>query len=309
MRCPVCQSSSVVTALPKMVDDRFGCPDVVDIIRCRDCRHHFVDPLRPDSELGALYEAYYGRNAPTKAHRYSRLRATLLRQALPGPEFLGEAAGRSLLDVGCGSGEFLIQARTLGFEATGIDVDPSAINAVRALGFDALCGAANTSALRGVRFDVITLNQVIEHVEDPRSTLASLRDLLSDSGTLFIATPNGRSASLQRTGRDWINWHVPYHQHVFSKESLRIAAGAAGLTSIRMSTRTPVIWSLLQHQHYHEPIIHGRERWPWRGQPTVRRQRGSNTKDRIVSMARAGLNLIDDTKGDGDCLMATFRRS
>lgn len=309
MSCPVCLSSAVAAAVPKMVDDRFGCPDVVDIIKCRDCHHHFMDSLRPDNELGALYEAYYGRNATTDAHRYSRLRATLLRETLPGQDFLGAAAGRSLLDVGCGSGDFLIQARALGFEATGIDVDPTAIDAVRALGFVAHCGAANVDTLKGARFDVITLNQVIEHVEDPRGTLAILREKLSDSGILFVATPNGCSASLRRTGRDWINWHVPYHQHIFSPESLRISANAAGLKPIRMSTRTPVIWSLLQQQHSREPITPGQERWPWRGQPTVRRPRGSDAKDRVVGLARAGMSLIDDLRGNGDCIMATFRRS
>jgi len=309
MTCPICLSSAVVTALPKMVDDRFGCPDVVDIIRCQRCHHHFVDPLRPDTELGALYEAYYGRTAPSKTHRYSRLRATLLRETLPGQDFLGTAAGRSLLDVGCGSGEFLTQARELGFEATGIDVDPNAVDAVRALGFVAHCGAASLDALRDVHFDVITLNQVIEHVEDPRGTLALLRESLSDSGTLFVATPNGQSASLQRTGRNWINWHVPYHQHIFSHQSLCVAADAAGLVPIRMSTRTPVIWSLLQQQHAREPVAPGHQRWPWRGKPTVRRPRGSDTKDRVVGVARASVSLIDDLRGNGDCIMATFTRS
>jgi len=309
MSCPACLSSAVATTVPKMVDDRFGCPDVVDIIRCRDCHHHFVDPLRPDNELGALYEAYYGRIVPTNTHRYSRLRATLLRETLPGQDFLGAAVGKSLLDVGCGSGDFLIQARALGFEATGIDVDPTAIDAARALGFVAHRGAANIDTLQGARFDVITLNQVIEHVEDPRGTLASLREKLSDSGILFVATPNGRSASLQRTGRNWINWHVPYHQHIFSPESLRISADASGLRLIRMSTRTPVIWSLLQQQHTLEPITPGLERWPWRGQPTVRRPRGSDTKDRVVAIARAGMSWFDDLRGNGDCIMATFRRS
>ena len=292
-----------------MFDDRFGCPDEADIRRCTNCGHRFIDPLRPDSELKVLYETYYGRSGPIHPLTYSRTRAMVLREALPDKHFLGQAKGRSLLDIGCGSGEFLARATTLGFQATGIDVDSHAVEAARSHGFSAHCGTADSDALRDESFDVITLNQVIEHVEDPIATLVSLREHLESAGTLFIATPNGDSASLRRTGRTWINWHVPYHQHIFSQDSLRLIAAAAGLTPVRMSTRTPVIWTLLQQQHTHEPMTLGVERWPWRGPTTTPRPRGSDTVDRVASVARSCVRLVDDLRGAGDCIMATFRRA
>ena len=292
-----------------MFDDRFGCPDEVDIRRCTNCGHRSIDPLRPDSELKVLYETYYGRSGPIHQLTYSRTRAMVLREALPGRHFLRQAKGRSLLDIGCGSGEFLARATALGFQVTGIDVDSHAVEAARSHGFSAHCGTAASDALRDASFDVITLNQVIEHVEDPLSTLVSLRDRLESAGILFIATPNGDSASLRRTGRNWSNWHVPYHQHIFSQNSLRLVAAAAGLTPVRVSTRTPMIWTLLQQQHTYEPITLGEERWPWRGPTTTARPRGSDTVDRVASVAHSCIRLIDDLRGAGDCIMATFRRA
>jgi hypothetical protein len=173
----------------------------------------------------------------------------------------------------------------------------------------ALVGSTLKNPLKGARFDVITLNQVIEHVQDPIETLTVLRDSLSYGGIIFLATPNGDSASLRRMGAKWMHWHVPYHQHIFTPESLRLAASAAGLTLLMQKSRTPLEWLRLQQQHLREPVLNGTARWPWRGKPTVRRPRGSDTKDRVVGVARASVSLIDDLRGNGDCIMATFTRS
>ena len=57
--------------LKDMFDDRFGCPDVVDIYKCDRCRHCFCGPKLSPREIGALYEKYYGRKIGTKL--YSRV--------------------------------------------------------------------------------------------------------------------------------------------------------------------------------------------------------------------------------------------
>jgi len=292
-----------------LFDDRYGCPDVVDVLRCNQCEHHFIDPLRPDRELGDLYRSHYGRDqqSPTTIPRLRKAR--FRRGTLPTPQILGAADGRRLLDVGCGTGEFLRLAQADGFRTTGIDVDPEAVAVARRSGVNAFVGSVFDNPLKRARFDVITLNQVIEHVQDPVETLASLRGSLTREGIIFLATPNGHSASLRRMGANWIHWHVPYHQHIFTPESLRIAARSAGLELLTQKSRTPLVWLRLQQQHLREPILNGTERWPWRGQPSVRRPRGSDTRDRIVAVARLSVSLIDDLKGNGDCIMTTLRQS
>ena len=307
--CPICNTLNVSVLYERLFDDRYGCPDIADVLRCGGCGHHFLTPLRADDQLGELYRKYYGRSGQSVAKLSSRRRSRFLRETLPGSRILGPGNGRSLLDVGCGPGEFLLKAQQEGFRAVGIDVDPEAINGARRLGLQAFVGSIFEWEQAEKCFDVITLNQVIEHVENPVKTLNVLRNSLKSGGVIFIATPNGNSALRQRVGQQWLHWHVPYHQHIFTFDSLRIAAQSAGLRVLTNTTRTPLTWLRLQQQHVREPLVRGTARWPWRGQPTVQRLKGSDVADQIVSIAHSGLSSIHDLRGSGDCIMATFRRA
>lgn len=307
--CPICHALNVSVLYERLFDDRYGCPDRADVLRCGECEHQFLTPLRADHELGDLYRKYYGRRSQAVLELGARGRSRFLRETLPNSRILGPGNGRSLLDVGCGPGEFLLNAQDQGFRAVGIDVDPEAIAAARRLGLHAYVGSILDSEQGDKCFDVITLNQVIEHVEDPVKTLKALRCCLKGDGVIFIATPNGASILRQKMGSKWLHWHVPYHQHIFTLNSLRIAAHSAGLQLLTNTTRTPLRWLRLQQQHVREPLVRGTARWPWRGPPTVDRPKGSDAADQIVSIARSGISFVHDFRGSGDCIMATFRRA
>lgn len=306
MRCPICESLAIVVKFSEMFDDRFGCPDEVEINRCTDCGHHFITQIRPDSALGSLYEKYYGRASSPQTKRHSRLGALLKAPPEYGMRVIGRGKGRLLLDVGCGGGEFLSLASALGFNVIGIDVDPGAVESARRSGFDVRVGDPTNNNLADQTFDVITLNQVIEHVEDPIATLSAVRGLLREEGLVFLATPNGDSRGVRNYGRRWIHWHVPFHQHIFSYRSLELAARKAGLCLNHHRSYSPRGWTRLQGQHCHEPFELGVERWPWRGTPTIKRPRGTDTLDRFTAYVHAVRTRRIDSQGAGDCILATF---
>ena len=176
--------------------------------------------LRPSSAaLGALAGAVPGMTAALQ--RWVRH----LRHDSPAPR---------LLDVGCASGEFLLQMRALGWEVHGMDIDRAALEQAQRAGLSVAEGTLErpAGAAAGGGFDALTLNHVLEHLPDPVGALRSARELLRPGGVLWVATPNLRSLAHRMFERDWLSLDPPRHLVLFSAESLLGAFGAAGLERI-----------------------------------------------------------------------------
>ena len=151
-----------------------------------------------------------------------------------------------LLDVGSGDCQNLWDATFLGFDAYGFDVDRTSAQIAARYGLRVKSGVSVASAYFGTNFDFIQLNQVIEHFVDPDVEIQGLLKMLSNNGLIFISTPNSSSIYRRLFGKRWINWHVPYHQHHFSKKSLQKFMRNNNLIITRYKTVTPIVWVSLQ---------------------------------------------------------------
>ncbi len=99
-----------------------------------------------------------------------------------------------LLDIGCGSGHFLGLARQRGWPVEGLDFDAkSAFAAAQRCGGMIREGRLQDAGFQTGSFDVITLWDYFEHVEDPAAILTQVRRLLAPAGILVIACPNHKS--------------------------------------------------------------------------------------------------------------------
>lgn len=92
-----------------------------------------------------------------------------------------------LLDIGCGRGAFLDVARSHGLRTTGLE--PSAAAASVASCHAVIPYPVETLSGVGSKFDLVTMWDVLEHLQDPGAALASVRHILSPRGTLALATP------------------------------------------------------------------------------------------------------------------------
>ncbi len=158
-------------------------------------------PDEPTGERLDDVRAYYDRIAPRLRaveqqnwHLQSRMSCVLATIDEYGPEH-----GGRVLDIGCGGGFLLEELAGRGYSGTGIDLSPESVAITRTrlaeIGasdrLDAVVGSAY--APPAGPYDLVTLTDVLEHLEDPRACLRALREQMSPGGLLVISTPNRRS--------------------------------------------------------------------------------------------------------------------
>src|SRR5207244_1806656 len=137
-------------------------------------------------------------------------------------------AGR-LLDVGCGHGLLLDEARRRGYETTGIELSAAAAAYARdVLQLDVREETLDELADEGERYAAIVLVDVLEHLDDPQAALDRCFELLAPGGVLCVATPDPSSLTARVAGPRW--WaYIPAHTYLFPRRTLHELIAARGL--------------------------------------------------------------------------------
>jgi 2-polyprenyl-3-methyl-5-hydroxy-6-metoxy-1,4-benzoquinol methylase len=154
----------------------------------------------------------------------------------------------SVLDIGCSSGFFLIQARDGGWEARGLEMSADTARVARdQFGLDVVTGTLDETTFPDARFDVVTLWDVIEHVPDPVRTLSLVHRILKDDGLVLFVTPNVRGLfprvayAAARIIGYWPHPEPPHHLFQFSKRTARELAKRTGFAVLRiLDHRIPI---------------------------------------------------------------------
>lgn len=120
-----------------------------------------------------------------RRHWWYRGRRRILLRILE--RFLPAVPSRRILDIGSGSGSMLLLLRRFG-SVCGIETDPALVRHARSQNLDIVVKDFPREVPEG-RFDVVTLFDVLEHLEDDRSALGAIHRLMAEDGTLFITVP------------------------------------------------------------------------------------------------------------------------
>jgi SAM-dependent methyltransferase len=146
----------------------------------------------------------------------------------------------SILEVGCGTGEFVRVAQDEGFDAYGIE--PSEWAAARAVDLDVNvhCGLVSEWCAEhsGFRFDAVAMWHVLEHVPDPAGFMRDATSVLQPGGLVFIEVPNFASTDAERLGVDWDAAQLHDHFHHFTPDSLAGLLDRCGLDVVQVLPMT-----------------------------------------------------------------------
>ncbi|MGB7842678.1 MAG: class I SAM-dependent methyltransferase, partial [Salinimicrobium sp.] len=123
-----------------------------------------------------------------------------------------------ILDLGAGTGDFLVQAEKSGWEVSGIEPNEGARKLASEKGVDLL---ENSSEFSDHSFDVISMWHVLEHVPDLDKQIKELSRLLKPDGLLVVAVPNFKSEDAKAYSESWAAYDVPRHLYHFSKKAIK----------------------------------------------------------------------------------------
>ncbi|MBT8308543.1 MAG: class I SAM-dependent methyltransferase [Maribacter sp.] len=139
--------------------------------------------------------------------------------------------GKTLLDVGAGTGDFLLKAKNNKWGIEGVEPNFIAKRRAQIKGIEL---RPDLKGLEGNKYDVITLWHVLEHLPNLDEQIIHLVSLLTAKGTLVIAVPNFNSYDAKKYGKFWAAYDVPRHLWHFSKDSIEKIFSEHGMKVIKV---------------------------------------------------------------------------
>lgn len=234
--CPICGEKDRIAVLwPSEVPDvqnvSFSytfAPEhtkTFQVNRCLSCTHRFCAPLPDD-----IYE-YYTDVVDEEYLRHEDSRRSSARLVVREMIKAGFSSGK-WLDVGCATGDLLVETRNRGFEAVGLELSRWSSEIASSRGLRVLrMRLDELNRTTQERFDVISLIGVIEHFQKPIEELKEIISLLKPGGALVTWTGDVDSITSKVLGRKWWYWQGQHVQY-FTKTSITHAFNHVGFKEI-----------------------------------------------------------------------------
>ena len=182
-----------------------------------------TNPAPEEQDLGQYYESddyisHSGKSTTPMDQVYRLVRRFTLRWKYSLIKKNSPTSPKSVLDFGCGTGDFLRHCKNHGMSIAGVEPSPNAREyAIRNTDTSI---APSLEKIHGT-FDVITLWHVLEHISDLNRTIETLKKFLAQNGTIFIAVPNLQSEDARQYRENWAAYDVPRHLWHFSRDTMQ----------------------------------------------------------------------------------------
>src|SRR5262249_35300257 len=220
------------------------------IYQCGEC-DYLTTPLASDEAARELYDnpEYFDGWGSNLEFDYERFEPAVHRQVDEYLDFLSRhTQGQSLLDVGTGTGFLPHKARARGYLVEGTDLSKHVCDTLPAKTGIAVHHGAIEEIAFAHHYDLVTMLHVLEHTQDPLSTIKRAKEILTDGGFIMVVVPNYRSldtrlkdtlSKLRLKSRPYKHLALGHHNYVFSIRSLERLGQKAGLRMVHSETRQP----------------------------------------------------------------------
>ncbi len=215
------------------------------IVRCRQCGLVYAAPRPAHDEVLDLYTAV--QDPLYVAERAGRI-LTFENHLKPMERFTGPAGGRRLLDVGAYTGVFVEIAARHGWDAWGVEPSAWAVEEARRQGLQMVLGTLEDGSFPASSYSVVTLWDVIEHVDNPLLTLQAAWRALEPGGYLVVHTMDLNSLFARLMGKRW-PWFMEMHLTYFTRATLYAMLVKAGFS---------VTWMGAQGRYLHAGYLASR---------------------------------------------------
>jgi len=205
------------------------------IRKCLDCDCLFIAPIRIDQDY---YDKYYEPNYYSggvdsgiivKSWTFVYNLLFKKREKYILSYFKDKKSKISILDIGCGNGDFLAGLDANKFEKNGVEINPQGIGLCREKNINVYEKDVRLIDFEGKKFDVITLWHVLEHLEKPLEVFAKAKEILTDQGILVFQVPNNKSIGFKFGREYWFHLDSPRHLVIPCKKTIFKACQKTGL--------------------------------------------------------------------------------
>lgn len=232
--CPICQSTHFESTLT--CKDYTVSGEDFTIIQCNQCNFRATSPAPEDAILGSYYKsANYISHTSTASSLIDKLylvaRSYTLNWKLKiVSRTLDNYTHKTILDYGCGTGEFLQKCKSHGWQVQGIEPSPEARKKAEVNNNQSI--ATSIEQITSTEFHVITLWHVLEHIAELNQTLTAIRNKLHPNGRLIVALPNPNALDAKHYKNHWAAYDVPRHLWHFSQHNAEQLLRNNGFTLI-----------------------------------------------------------------------------
>ncbi|MDD5277974.1 MAG: class I SAM-dependent methyltransferase [Methylovulum sp.] len=213
-------------------------PGEFQIVRCQACGLMRTNPRPSQDTIKFYYPDNYAPYLTTQVRQTNKSKKVKkgLKKWLSNhfnansKTIIPDIAPGNLLEIGCGSGDFLMTMQRQGWKVNGLEPSETAADSAKQQGLNVACGILETAEIPAGHYDMIVAWMVIEHLHYPMAGLAKLQQALKPGGVLVISVPDLGGLDFRLFKQHYYSLHLPNHLFHYTQPTLKQLISKAGFS-------------------------------------------------------------------------------
>lgn len=242
--CPVCSSSSYIKVFSK---------EGGTYVKCENCTMIYLNPVFTNDAIVEYYQINHTEQSEVVEADTDNFYINIYNSGLDNIEKTTTNISK-ILDIGCSSGTFLDLAKKRGLTTYGIELNKAEFEFTKNkehVVFNELLENINFDT----KFDAITMWDVFEHIIDGESYLNRMKDLLNESGVIFLQIPSSDSLAAKILQEHCNMYDGLEHVNLYGVETIKRLANKCNLEVLSLKTIISEIGVINNYLSYENPYL------------------------------------------------------
>ncbi len=239
INCLICNSTDQNLLFKNIKDFEYETNKPVDYLICKTCSLISQYPLPQSDLLPNFYPEDYRNYLPINEDLFSTLKKIQFNNLASKITNQIDNRESKILEIGFGNGQLLLALKALGYKNLfGADFTNRVFPALTDKGIKLQVSNVEESFSFSENFDVIIMNNVVEHFLDPIKVLTNCKNNLSKDGKVILITPNSNALEFSVFKNYWAGFHAPRHTFLFNTRNIKMLGDKLGYSKIEVEPMT-----------------------------------------------------------------------